>query len=159
VPDQAHPSKLSQESFHSLEDAEQNVHQILFRISNECLLVHTTFKLGAMPSESFKDGLLEEQTCEWTGCEPTLADLPICRCWSPDRCLLHQSTGPTFPAMQPAMPTPTEWLIPFFWMLLLSKDSQEEEEDVCGPEEEPAEGAHQPNPDQNNEQQQCHQRL
>jgi hypothetical protein len=49
------------------------------------------------------------------------------------------------------MPMPTEWLIPFFWMSSLSKNPQEEE-DMSGPEE-PAEGAHQPMPDQNNEQQ------
>jgi hypothetical protein len=54
--------------------------------------------------------------------------------------------------MWPAMLAPAEWPIPFFQMPLLSKDPQEEEKDTSGPEE-PAEGAHQPMADQNNEQQ------
>jgi hypothetical protein len=44
---------------------------------------HTTFEPGTAPLESFKDGPLEEQTGEWTGREPTLADLPIRSCPPP----------------------------------------------------------------------------
>jgi hypothetical protein len=47
---------------------------------------------------------------------------------------------------------PTEWLIPFFQMLLPPKDPQEEEEDTSGPEE-PVEGAHLTMANQNNRQQ------